>query len=211
MGCANLTNITIPNSVAKIGDGAFEGCGNLSKRNHPNNVKPMALKIICRDIVTLNVDAIVNSANRTLRRGSGVTGRIHLAAGPELETECLTLGGCQFGEAKITKAYRLPCKYVIHAADPRWMDGKHEEEKQLTSCYQNSLTLAEEYGCETVAFPLISSGIYRYPKEEAVKIAVETILHFLQEHQMLVYLVIHDKASYQAVEKLYPNLICETM
>jgi O-acetyl-ADP-ribose deacetylase (regulator of RNase III) len=169
----------------------------------------MPLKIICGDIVTLNVDAIVNSANRTLRQGGGVDGKIHMAAGPELEAECLTLGGCQFGEAKITKAYRLPCKYVIHAAGPRWMGGKHNEETQLISCYQNSLALAEEYGCRTVAFPLISSGIYHYPKEEAVKIAVETILDFLQEHQMSVYIIIYDKESYQAVEKLYPNLICD--
>lgn len=171
----------------------------------------MPLKIICGDITKLHVDGIVNSANRSLLRGDGVDGAIHRAAGPELEAECLTLGGCPFGEAKITKAYRLPCKYVIHAAGPRWLGGRHQEAALLTSCYQKLLALAWEYGCKTVAFPLISSGRYGYPKKAALQIAVETILAFLPEHPITVYIVVYDRASYQAAEKLYPALLSESM
>lgn len=171
----------------------------------------MPLKIICGDITKLDVDIIVNSANRSLLWGSGVDGMIHKAAGPELEAECKTLGGCPFGEAKITKAYQLPCKYVIHAAGPRWMGGEYHEESLLISCYKKSLALAREYDCKTVAFPLISSGRYGYPKDAALKIAVETILDFLSEHPIMAYIVIYDKASYQAAEKLYPGFICESM
>lgn len=171
----------------------------------------MPLEIICGDITKLNVDIIVNSANRSLLRGSGINGMIHQAAGPELEAECKTLGRCPFGEAKITKAYKLPCKYVIHATGPRWLGGKYNEESLLISCYKKSLILAAKYDCKTMAFPLISSGRYSYPKDAALKIAVETILDFLPEHPMMVYMVIYDKASYQAAEKLYPELMVESM
>ncbi|MBQ7688745.1 MAG: macro domain-containing protein [Clostridia bacterium] len=166
----------------------------------------MPLKMICADITTLTCDAVVNAANETLLGGGGVDGAIHKAAGKELLAECKTLGGCKTGEAKITNGYRLPCKYVIHTVGPVWHGGENGEEALLRSCYRNAFALAREYRCESVAFPLISSGAYRYPKEQALFVAVDEISRFLSENEMLVCLVIYDKAAYRINENLASDI-----
>ena len=165
----------------------------------------MALRIIRADITTLNVDAIVNAANSTLLGGGGVDGAIHRAAGRGLLEECRTLGGCPAGQARITKGYNLPAKHVIHTVGPVWYGGNEGEPETLKSCYESSLALARENGCKTVAFPLISAGIYGYPHEEALRIAVETIKAKGEDIDVTIALFGDDLL--ELAVRLYPELV----
>jgi O-acetyl-ADP-ribose deacetylase (regulator of RNase III) len=160
------------------------------------------LILVRGDITKLAVDSIVNAANTTLLGGGGVDGAIHRAAGPELLAECKTLGGCRPGEAKITRGYSLPARFVIHTVGPIWAGGQRGEPETLADCYRNSLRTAAENGLRTIAFPAISCGVYRYPIPEAARIAVETTSQFFRENSSITkvtFVVSNDEieAAYQ--------------
>ncbi len=148
------------------------------------------LEIIDGDITQQYVDAIVNAANPSLLGGGGVDGAIHRAAGPKLIAECKTLNGCDTGQAKITGAYSLPAKYVIHTVGPVWHGGNHHEKEQLTNCYQSCLKLAIDHNIKTIAFPSISTGIYGFPIEQAASIALTTIMNFLKDTTVIEKVII---------------------
>ena len=158
------------------------------------------IDIVRGDITTLDVDAIVNAANSTLLGGGGVDGAIHRAAGPELLAECRTLGGCQPGEAKLTRGYRLPARFVIHTVGPVWTGGNRDEAQTLANCYRNSLQLAVENGIKTIAVPAISCGAYRYPIRQAAQIALETTKDFLSSSDKIdkVFFVLWSEEIYDA-------------
>ena len=157
-------------------------------------------KLVQGNIVAFGGDAIVNAANPTLLGGGGVDGAIHRAAGRELFQECRTLGGCKTGEAKLTKGYNLPAKFVIHTVGPVWYGGHRNEEELLTSCYKNSVKLALSNGLKTIAFPLISAGAYGYPFEEAVRVAVNTLSEF-DENEIEITLFFFGADSFERAQK----------
>jgi O-acetyl-ADP-ribose deacetylase len=160
---------------------------------------PSRLSIIQGDITTQSVDAVVNAANNSLLGGGGVDGAIHRAAGPDLLEECRTLGGCETGGAKITKGYHLPATYVIHTVGPVWQGGNHHEDKLLATCYKNSFTLAQKNHISTIAFPSISTGVYRFPIERASRIALREIIRELETNSNLtrVMIVCFDRGTYE--------------
>ncbi len=161
------------------------------------------ITIIEGDITRQQVDAIVNAANSSLLGGGGVDGAIHWAAGPELLAECRTLGGCPTGQAKITRGYRLPARWVIHTVGPIWQGGEHGEDALLASCYRNSLTLAAAHGIRTIAFPAISTGAYGFPLERATRIALAEVKQFLDQDASIekVVFVCYGRYAYQVYIK----------
>ncbi|MBE0538084.1 MAG: O-acetyl-ADP-ribose deacetylase [Ignavibacterium sp.] len=161
------------------------------------------IEIILGDITKMHVDAIVNAANNSLLGGGGVDGAIHRAAGPKLLEECRTFNGCNTGEAKITNGYNLSAKFVIHTVGPIWDGGTNNEDELLKSCYLNSLNLADQNNIATIAFPAISTGVYRFPIEKAAKIAIETVQEFLTSKSSIskVIFICFDDRTYQVYKK----------
>lgn len=167
----------------------------------------MPLVIVRNDITKVNADVIVNTANRTLKMGGGVCGAIFTAAGAELlQKECEAIGGCEVGQAVITKAYGLPAKYVIHTVGPIWRGGDQYEAERLADCYTNSLKLAQKHNCQSIAFPLISSGVYGYPKDGALQVAISAIGAFLLKNDLAVTLVVYDRKAFRLSEKLFSSI-----
>jgi O-acetyl-ADP-ribose deacetylase (regulator of RNase III) len=165
------------------------------------------LQLMLGDITRMKVDAIVNAANTRLLGGGGVDGAIHRAAGPELLEECRRLGGCPTGDARITKGYRLPAKYVIHTVGPVWRGGKDREAEHLASCYSSSLKLAEENGVKSIAFPSISTGAFGFPIESASKIAIQTVRDFMRKANVIerVIFVCFSQGDYETYKKAFQS------
>lgn len=164
----------------------------------------MPMKIIRNDITKMQVDAIVNAANTKLKMGGGVCGAIFSAAGAvKLQEECDSIGKCDVGQSVITRGYNLAAKFIIHTVGPVWSGGSSDEANLLYNCYVSSLTLAWQKKCKSIAFPLVSSGIYGYPKDQALQVAISAISTFLVNHEMMVYLVVYDKKSYSLSDKLF--------
>lgn len=169
------------------------------------------LELVQGDITKENVDAIVNAANSSLLGGGGVDGAIHHAAGPQLLEECRALDGCETGNAKITRGYRLPAKHVIHAVGPVYHDGKHNEPGLLASAYRTSLELASQNHCASIAFPAISTGVYGYPMDDAARIALRTIIDYLSEHPeiTLVRYVLYDARAFEIHAQVLEHVLSE--
>jgi O-acetyl-ADP-ribose deacetylase (regulator of RNase III) len=167
------------------------------------SVTPTRLSIVQGDITTQAVDAIVNAANNSLLGGGGVDGAIHRAAGPKLLEECRTLGGCETGNAKLTQGYKLPATYVIHTVGPIWQGGSHQEDVLLVNCYKNCFALARKHHMKSIAFPSISTGVYRFPVEQASRLALREILHELETNATLerVLVVCYDQGTYETYLK----------
>lgn len=166
----------------------------------------MPIQIIRQDITKLKTDAIVNPSNEDLIPGGGVDEAIHASAGYRLAEACAELGGCELGQAKITPAFDLSCKYVIHTVGPIWHGGYAGERALLESCYTKALMLAKKYKCKSIAFPLISSGAYGYPKDRVLRVAMDCISEFLYDNEMMVYIVVYDRDSHRLSEELYHDV-----